>query len=1215
MTALSKDVFWDELYSAHAPGKPLNQERKRLLESSPFFDAEWYASVYPDVAQSGLDSLSHYLWLGYRLGRDPGPKFDAQWYLRRNPLVLKHGLDPLFHYLKWGRNEGRKIRSPGQRSPYYSDRFGLRYVDRRVAAWDAERESEFKDEVSRRYIARSSRYDHVSVSIVMPTFNRAHCIVDAIESVIAQTHTNWKLIISDDGSDDDTAIRVSEIKDSRVLFLKGQRGGVSVARNSALAKCDGDYVFYLDTDNKWRPDFLRTMLVFMVSQGLDAAYSAAECSVGQGVGDYIRGDDFEWSACLRSNYVDMNCFGHVRRLVSEYGGFDQSLRRLVDWDLILRYTKSQRTAFAPFVGVHYDDSPKGDRITLSEYSSKSHLEEVMERIRAKHAGVDLSETRAEAIRPMAEDLPWRALGGASIVEAAIETVPAQEDCPPVRVGYVLWDWPALSQTFVLTEIRSLCERGYDVKVYYRVTADQVANVGFAVDAYQINDEAQLAELCEQHQRTCLHSPFVYPAGTLLTWPVAEKLKIPFTLMAGGVDVAHYENMKRNHVGEMTASPLCLGVITLGSFHRDLLLDCGVPSSKLMLERQSVDLPIALKGGSELRPRRRILCVARFIEKKGVEYLIRAAQQLPDADFVLHGYGPLQARYEKLIDDLRLDNFHLMAPLSSKDQLIGAYLEADVFALPCVRAANGDLDGLPTVLLEAMAVGLPVVTSRIANTPDLVVDNVTGYLCDPENVDSLVAALKRSLDADERGRRSMSEIAKRRAVGYAKAGRTIDTLLSQWQRRSVDIFLVTFDVPGYENVEDTIEIIRRVYEYTSLDFQLYVADNASTAEFKASLRAEFGDRPNFHLIELAENMFCGPASNVAVSKGQSEYAIYLCSKEGFVLRHGWEHRMVQAMDAEPEAAMGGYLVGLAKYPTVGSLSEYPSFKEWRNQAFASSHCDVPFKHVQGGVFILRRSDFETHGGFSSEVVHNGMDIEYSYFLQSEGRKLIGISGVAAVTVKTLPPLRSLLDEHTLVVHPSSKEESPILDGIVLKQMRHCNLCGWHGVVFHLMAGGAELCPDCGSRGFDRTAYRVLSQSGFLQGRPHVTAAVASSALPTAMKKVCPRQRLLALGDVEDLHVLVESAQAGGLVIADHRDWKDVQIHRIVDAIVALVASGGAVLLGTLDEAAFKEMMSAVCGKGVIGKRLVLLSDVSRFDTQPVYFFSGTELPSDLQGIDG
>jgi hypothetical protein len=91
------------------------KEKKRMrrqcsqLEESGLFDAAWYVSTYPDVAESGIDPAEHYLRHGAKEGRNPGPRFNTQNYLRRYPDVAKAvpPINPLLHYVLHGKKEGR----------------------------------------------------------------------------------------------------------------------------------------------------------------------------------------------------------------------------------------------------------------------------------------------------------------------------------------------------------------------------------------------------------------------------------------------------------------------------------------------------------------------------------------------------------------------------------------------------------------------------------------------------------------------------------------------------------------------------------------------------------------------------------------------------------------------------------------------------------------------------------------------------------------------------------------------------------------------------------------------------------------------------------------------------------------------------------------------------------------------------------------------------
>ena len=79
------------------------------IRTSGLFDGEWYLTEYPEVQALGMDPIEHFLWLGARLGRNPGPKFDTRLYLNLNEDVAQAGLNPLLHYVRWGKNERRRI--------------------------------------------------------------------------------------------------------------------------------------------------------------------------------------------------------------------------------------------------------------------------------------------------------------------------------------------------------------------------------------------------------------------------------------------------------------------------------------------------------------------------------------------------------------------------------------------------------------------------------------------------------------------------------------------------------------------------------------------------------------------------------------------------------------------------------------------------------------------------------------------------------------------------------------------------------------------------------------------------------------------------------------------------------------------------------------------------------------------------------------------------
>lgn len=259
-----------------------------------------------------------------------------------------------------------------------------RKPSKRYKIWKKRFEKKLIERIKKFYAINSKLYDSIDISIVMPAHNRAHCIEKAIQSVLNQTHINWQLIIVDDGSTDGLEEYVRKFsRDKRVQNIKKQWGGVSQARNYGLDNAKGKYIFYLDTDNAWYPDYLRNMIVFMEKGNLDACYSGTRIidDDGKVIGYY--GENFIWNECWELNYIDINCFAHRQDLLEKGFRFDETLTRLVDWDFILAITALHRTAYAPFLGVEYYDGSQGNRITFTQHLG-DEISNVIKVIHSKH---------------------------------------------------------------------------------------------------------------------------------------------------------------------------------------------------------------------------------------------------------------------------------------------------------------------------------------------------------------------------------------------------------------------------------------------------------------------------------------------------------------------------------------------------------------------------------------------------------------------------------------------------------------------------------------------------------------------------------------------------------------------------------------------------------------------------------------------------------------
>ena len=293
---------------------------------------------------------------------------------------LKHHLKNLFH-----------------RTPFIP----YRKPSKRYKIWGRRREKTFLDAVVQEYEKNRKTVDAVKASIIMPAYNRAYCILGAVQSVLEQQHPNWELLIIDDGSTDELrSVLTPFLSDERIKLIKTPHGGVSKARNLGLEKATGKYIFYLDTDNSWLPHYMRHMITFMEKGNLDAAYSGARIVNDEKEVIGYFGEEFDWQECRELNHVDINTFAHLRQPQEEAIRFDETLKRFVDWDFILSITARKRTAWAPFIGVEYYDGQQGDRITFTHHTEPSESEQVLNLIREKHAGSNQRQAvKTPEIRP------------------------------------------------------------------------------------------------------------------------------------------------------------------------------------------------------------------------------------------------------------------------------------------------------------------------------------------------------------------------------------------------------------------------------------------------------------------------------------------------------------------------------------------------------------------------------------------------------------------------------------------------------------------------------------------------------------------------------------------------------------------------------------------------------------------------------------------------
>jgi len=278
-------------------------------------------------------------------------------------------------------------------------------------------------------------------------------------------------------------------------------------------------------------------------------------------------------------------------------------------------------------------------------------------------------------------------------------------------------------------------------------------------------EEQLFKICgfaprvyqkiQQLQPVLIHAQFGLSGTLILPW--IHSLRIPLIVHYRGADATIKEETSRyaslNHWiyfqrKEALKRETRL-FLTVSKFIKNKLLEQGFPAEKVVSHYHGVDVQ-QFQFDRNLPREPVVLFVGRLTEKKGCEYLIQAMaqvqSQLPEVELVVIGDGPLKPSLEKLAAKLlrRYQFLGLQPPQIVKNWMNRSCL----LAAPSITAGDGDSEGLPNVVLEAQAMGLPVVSTTHAGIPEAVIHGETGFLTQERDVEALAAYSQQLLQDSE-----------------------------------------------------------------------------------------------------------------------------------------------------------------------------------------------------------------------------------------------------------------------------------------------------------------------------------------------------------------------------------------------------------------------------------------------------------------------------------
>ncbi|OHB69691.1 MAG: hypothetical protein A2W23_10185 [Planctomycetes bacterium RBG_16_43_13] len=325
----------------------------------------------------------------------------------------------------------------------------------------------------------------------------------------------------------------------------------------------------------------------------------------------------------------------------------------------------------------------------------------------------------------------------------------------MKIVYLVGSFPKLSETFILNQITGLIDRGHEVEIvaYHnpkeeKVHAD-VIKYGLLEKTHYIQYNNELSLLNTKNVRqlvSCLDADLVHvhfaakPAEVALN--ILKKIGIPYIITAHAYDIFISPDVEELRAKFSAAEK----VITVSQFNRKYLLDLlGQEfSEKIEVQYLGIDLNkfkfIERGTGGKVA----IIFIGRLVEKKGVLDAIEAIHYIiekhPAVELRIIGEGPQKEEALRKVEEFKIiENVKFLGSLT-EDKVTEEMERADIFFLPSVTAPDGDREGLPVVVLEAQAVGLPVVSTRHTGIPEAVLDKETGYLLEEHDTNGMAGRL-------------------------------------------------------------------------------------------------------------------------------------------------------------------------------------------------------------------------------------------------------------------------------------------------------------------------------------------------------------------------------------------------------------------------------------------------------------------------------------------
>lgn len=382
----------------------------------------------------------------------------------------------------------------------------------------------------------------------------------------------------------------------------------------------------------------------------------------------------------------------------------------------------------------------------------------------------------------------------------------------MKVAYLLDLFPVLSETFIVREILELRKEHFDVliiarqntlkypvysEVIHNDSKDLMKDVLFLSSLMNNIKIRRWGQLLLSHLAFIMRSPlryvklFAYSAGkgtsifakfvfSVLYAKIIKKMEVDhlhvhFSLQActyamfiswiSGIPYSftvHAHDIFISDLAELIEDKFnnAKFAVCISEYNRQYVLRKypTIDPNKIKIIHCGLDLSVIVPVPNKKNEKKVILSIGRLVEHKGFKYLIEACRKiiqegLSDFTCVIIGEGQERQELEDLISKYQLKELVVLPGAKEQADVLKTFEDADIFVLPCVTEEGGMQDGIPVVLMEAMAMGIPVISTRVSGVPELV-RNGAGILVEQKDTAALSNAIMKIMSMDDNEKNAM-----------------------------------------------------------------------------------------------------------------------------------------------------------------------------------------------------------------------------------------------------------------------------------------------------------------------------------------------------------------------------------------------------------------------------------------------------------------------------